>query len=67
MSESRWRRTPCDTAACVEIGRLSYGHFAIRNSNFRADKALFTEQEMKAFIRAVKDGHFDDLIWRKIT
>lgn len=63
MSETRWRRTPCESSACVEIGATSYGDFLVRNSNFRADKVGFTAQEMRAFIRAVKDGHFDDLIW----
>lgn len=63
MRETHWRRSPCNDGACVEVGRLSYGHYAIRNSNFRADKALFTQEEMKAFITAVKNGHFDDMVW----
>lgn len=47
--------------ACVEIGKLEYGDFAIRNSNFKSDKVIFTRQEIAAFIRAAKNGHFDRL------
>ena len=63
MSETRWRRAPCESTSCVEVGVTSFGGYLIRNSNFRADKAAFTQTEMRAFIRAVKNGHFDDLIW----
>lgn len=59
---TRWKKTPCETNACVEVGALSYGEFAIRNSMFRANTVVFTKKEMQAFIRAVKVGVFDDLI-----
>lgn len=62
MSTTRWVRTPCgESVACVEIGKLEYGDFAIRNSNFKSDKVIFTRQEIAAFIRAAKNGHFDRL------
>lgn len=61
MSETRWVRARCDTSACVELGALSYGDYAIRNSNFRADKVVFTRKEMMTFLSAVKAGEFDRL------
>lgn len=60
---ARWVRTPCgESVACVEIGKLDYGDFAIRNSNFKADKVIFTEAEIIAFLWAAKKGHFDRLL-----
>lgn len=61
MSTTRWVRTPCESGSCVEVGRLEYGDFAIRNSNFKADKVIFTEKEIAYFLQAVKNGHFDRL------
>lgn len=63
MSGTTWRKTPCDSTACVEIGRTDYGDFAIRSSQFRADKVIVTRRELESFINACKVGHFDTLIY----
>lgn len=59
-----WRKTPSpdNKGACVEIGRLTYGDYAIRNSLFRADRIPFTREQLLLFIRAVKLGVFDDFV-----
>lgn len=59
---TKWIKTPCDTSACVEVGKLDHGDFAIRNSIFEANRIVVTRAEMAAFIQAVKDGVFDELV-----
>lgn len=58
---TRWIKTPCDTNACVEVGKLDYGDYVIRNSQFGTRTVTFTPAEMRAFVRAVKNGTFDSL------
>lgn len=59
---TKWVRTPTDSGAAVEIGRLTYGDYAIRSQQFRARTVVMTRTELRAFIQAVKNGHFDKMI-----
>jgi hypothetical protein len=61
MSSARYIRTPGVDDVRVEIGKLSYGDFTIRASNFKRRTIVFTGEQMRAFIDAVKQGHFDPL------
>jgi Domain of unknown function (DUF397) len=48
---------------CVEIAQLSDGAIAVRNSRYPDGPALiYTQAEIDAFIRGIKDGDFDCLI-----
>ena len=62
MATTRWVRTPTDSAGAVEIGKAEYGDFLIRNHQFGARKITATPAELRAFIQAVKNGHFDRLL-----
>lgn len=59
---SKWIRTPTDAPNAVEVGKLDYGDFAIRNNQFRARTVVLTRPELWAFIQAAKNGHFDKLL-----
>lgn len=49
--------------ACVELGGLSDGEIAIRNSRFPDGPALlYTRAEIRALIEGVKEGDFDHLL-----
>jgi hypothetical protein len=46
----------------VEVAELADGSVAVRNSrDSRGPALIYTEAEMTAFLRGVKDGHFDYL------
>lgn len=62
MSRTRWFKAPCEGGACVEAGVLEYGDVAIRSSLFRARTVVVTQSEWRAFVQAVKDGHFDQVL-----
>lgn len=62
QQKAKWIKTPCDTNACVEIGKLPHGDFAIRSSQFRANTVVITEQELVSFIQAVHAGVFDKFV-----
>lgn len=62
QQKAKWIKTPCDTNSCVEIGKLPHGDFAIRNSMFRANTVVITEDELKAFLIAVRNGAFDGFV-----
>ncbi len=48
---------------CAEFARLPSGEVAMRNSNFPEGPALvYTQAEVKALLRAIKDGELDHLI-----
>lgn len=48
---------------CVELAELPDGGIAMRNSRHPGGPALvYTATDMQAFVRATKDGQFDDLI-----
>lgn len=58
----RWFRAPSGAGHGLEIGRLPHGDYAIRNSAFRANTVVVTEQELTDFIRAVHVGKFDKIV-----
>lgn len=62
MATTRWVRTPTDSQNGMEIGKLEYGDFVIRNKQFRARTVTMTRNELRSFIQAVKNGHFDRLL-----
>lgn len=62
MATTRWVRTPTDSQGAMEIGKLEFGDYAIRNHQFRARTVTMTRAELRAFIQAVKNGHFDRLL-----
>ncbi|GAB3880681.1 hypothetical protein GCM10027612_08640 [Microbispora bryophytorum subsp. camponoti] len=48
---------------CVEIAALPDGRVALRNSRHPSGPALIVPlQDMTAFLRAAKEGEFDDLL-----
>ena len=57
----KWYKA-CESAYCVEIGKLPHGDYAIRNSKFRANTVVITEEELTEFIRGVHAGAFDKLV-----
>lgn len=59
---TRWLKTPCDTNACVEIGKEAPNRYKIRNSSFRADQVSANAPQIRALIRAAKLGILDGLI-----
>lgn len=66
MAATRWVRTPSDSQNAIEIGKLEYGDYVIRNHQFRARTVTMTRSELRSFLQAVKNGHFDRLI-KEIT
>lgn len=56
-----WRKASrCDSAGCVEVADLIDGSRAVRDSKNPAQPALvFTAQEWRTFVAAVKAGEFD--------
>lgn len=47
---------------CVELAELAGGTIAVRNSRWPGGPALlYARAEMAAFVRAVKDGEFDEV------
>ncbi|MEO3750849.1 DUF397 domain-containing protein [Streptomyces sp. B6B3] len=48
---------------CAEFARLPSGEVAMRNSRFPEGPALvYTQAEVRALLRAIKDGELDHLI-----
>ena len=62
MATIRWVRTPTDSSGAVEIGKAEYGDFLIRNHHLGARRITATRAELRSFIQAVKNGHFDRLL-----
>lgn len=63
-SVTLWRTSSFsgNNGTCVEVAALPDGHIAVRNSNHPDEgMVLFTHAEMKAWVRGVKAGEFDDL------
>lgn len=62
-----WRKSRCSNpnGNCVELGELSDGRVAVRNSRHPNGPALvYARDDMAAFIRGAKRGEFDDLLGR---
>jgi hypothetical protein len=60
-----WRKSQRSNPSgeCVEIACLPAGQVAVRNSRHPMGTVLiYTDAEISAFVRGVKDGDFDDLL-----
>ena len=65
LPDVAWRKSRRSNPSgnCVELARLPAGQVAVRNSRHAAGPVLIcTRDEMAAFVRAAKDGHFDSLL-----
>ena len=50
----------CDYGSCVEVGRLTDGRVAVRDTKDRSQQALiFTAAEWMAFMAGARAGEFD--------
>lgn len=59
-----WRKSQVSnpSGSCVELAELPGDEIAVRNSREPSGPALiYPRVEISAFLRAVKDGEFDDL------
>jgi hypothetical protein len=60
----QWRKSSASNPSgnCVELAELANGEVALRNSRFPAGPILIgSRQEVAEFLRAVRNGQFDDL------
>jgi Domain of unknown function (DUF397) len=60
-----WRKSLVSnpSGSCVEVGELSAGVVAVRNSRHPSGPALvYSRAEVAAFLTAVKNGEFDELM-----
>jgi hypothetical protein len=64
LARAKWRKSSFSggNGACVEVATLGDDIVAVRNSNHPdAGTVFFTPAEMRAFIRGVQAGEFNDL------
>lgn len=68
LAQIQWRTSSftdsgtSNGGSCVEVAALPDGRIAVRNSNHpNAGAVFFTRAEMRAWIKGVKAGEFDDL------
>jgi len=60
----RWRKSTASNPSgnCVELAERAGGDVALRNSRFPAGPVLVgTRAAVAAFVRAARNGEFDDL------
>jgi len=65
LRDVTWRKSRYSNSqgTCVELASLGGGAVAVRSSRDPRGPALvFSPAEIDAFIRAAKDGEFDDLL-----
>lgn len=65
LSDVTWHKSRLSNPSgnCVEIAKLPGGEVAMRNSRDPEGPALiYTAAEMEAFLRASKEGQFDELL-----
>jgi hypothetical protein len=65
LKDAAWRKSRRSNPSgnCVELARLPAGRVAVRNSRHPAGPILIcTHDEIAAFVRGAKDGHFDSLL-----
>jgi hypothetical protein len=65
LPDAAWRKSRRSNPSgnCVELARLPAGRVAVRNSRYPAGPVLIcTRDEIAAFVRGAKDGHFDTLL-----
>jgi Domain of unknown function (DUF397) len=65
LPAARWRKSGASnpSGSCVEIAKLPGGAVAVRNSRDTEGPALiYTQAEMAAFLRRIKNDEFDGLI-----
>jgi hypothetical protein len=65
LPEAAWRKSHYSNPSgnCVELAMLPAGRVAVRNSRHPAGPVLIcTPDEIAAFVRGAKDGHFDGLL-----
>jgi Domain of unknown function (DUF397) len=61
-----WRKSTVSNPSgnCVELAVLADGGVAVRNSRFPGGAHLtYTRSEIAAFVRGVRSGEFDDLLY----
>jgi hypothetical protein len=65
LRQIRWQKSRYSNSqgSCVEMGLLSGGDIAVRNSRDPDGPALiYTKVEIQALLQGAKDGEFDDLL-----
>jgi hypothetical protein len=65
LQDAAWRKSRRSNPSgnCVELACLPAGRVAVRNSRQPAGPVLIcTRDEIAAFVRGAKDGHFDSLL-----
>jgi Domain of unknown function (DUF397) len=66
LTAARWRKSTASnpSGSCVEIAELPEGMIAVRNSRDKTGPALvYRRTELAGFLRGVKDGEFDSLLF----